>query len=110
MFCQSCGVSCNSTANFCNTCGASLKNGDKSNITKKLPSNTSSPTVTLSFEEFLERRATSNQSNDQEQTFNDIQKRKSKERTKSIKRKKDEIVKVSVLVTNTYFITISHTQ
>jgi hypothetical protein len=104
MFCQSCGSTANSTANFCNSCGSSLKDG---NNTKELPSNasgiknnfnTSGASTTMSFEEFLERRAASNQSNDQEQTFKAIQKRKSNERTKSIKKKKDEIVKVCTVI------------
>ena len=79
MFCESCGVSCNATAKFCNTSGFS---------------------ATMTFEEFL--KASSNQSNDEEQTFKAIQKRKSNERTKSIK-KKDEIVKVCLMVINYYF-------
>ncbi len=88
MFCQSCGVACNSTANFCNFCGSSLKDG---NSTKKLSSSASGASATLSFEEFLEKRAASSQSHDQEQTFNAIQKRKSNERTKSIKKRRTKL-------------------
>ena len=89
---------------FCNSCGSSLKDG---NNTKKLSSSASGTSAaTLSFEEFLEKRAASSQSHEQEQTFNAIQKRKSNERTKSIK-KKDEIVKVCVIVINSYFILIN---
>ena len=69
---------------------------------KNLPSNTSGFSATMTFEEFLKRKASSNQSNDEEQTFKAIQKRKSNERTKSIK-KKDEIVKVCLMVINYYF-------
>ena len=99
MFCESCGASCNATAKFCNSCGSSLKDGNKNN---NLPSNTSGFSATMTFEEFLKRKASSNQSNDEEQTFKAIQKRKSNERTKSIK-KKDEIVKVCLMVINYYF-------
>ena len=56
----------------------------------------------MTFEEFLKRKASSNQSNDEEQIFKANQKRKSNERTKSIK-KKDEIVKVCLMVINYYF-------
>ena len=99
MFCESCGVSCNATAKFFNSCGSSLKDG---NINNNLPSNTSGFSTTMTFEEFLKRKASSNQSNDEEQTFKAIQKRKSNEQAKSIK-KKDEIVKVCLMVINYYF-------
>ena len=86
MFCQKCGIPCNnSSANFCNSCGASLK---------ELTTNTNASLRTLSFEKFLKTRKESNLSISNDPTFQDLQKRKSTERSKSIKKKKEEIVKV----------------
>ena len=95
MFCQKCGTPCDSAANFCNSCGASLKDGSSQELT----TNTNASSATMSFEKFLKTRKaaipTSNLSiNMNDQTFQDVQKRKSNERSKSIKKKKEEIVKV----------------
>ena len=58
-----------------------------------MSNNTSGGFATVTFEKFL-KRAAGNESKDQEQTFKAIQKRKSNERIKSVKKKKEEIVKV----------------
>ena len=75
MFCQKCGIPCNNnTANFCNSCGASLK---------ELTTNTNASSATMSFEKFLKTRKAaipaSNLSISNDQTFQDVQKRKSSE-------------------------------
>lgn len=103
MFCQSCGISCHEDANFCKSCGTALitdsskrERDHHSNVNIQQPASRSNSTSQpLSFKAYMENR---NVSQNQDTSFTAVQKRKTDERTHSIKKrvKKSEIVQVSL--------------
>ncbi|XP_028409486.1 uncharacterized protein LOC114532099 [Dendronephthya gigantea] len=90
MFCQTCGTSCQKNANFCETCGTALITNDGKK--EKDGNSTSQP---LSFKEYMESRHVSQK---QDMSFTAMQKRKTNERSQSIKKraKKNEIVQINI--------------
>jgi hypothetical protein len=102
MFCQSCGSSCNESANFCITCGRALNDSSSKHHafnSTNAKSTTSGPSTSqpMSFKAYMESRLSSQ---DQDASFTTIKKRKTEERTQCIKKKtpKSDIVQVCIYV------------